>query len=243
MWKFIKYNNLTVIIFLAFLILGGSVFAAAPDALGKKEKKIQGVDNKLLLIADLENFNMDYKISRIEEDEEKYYVIYTYLDLVKKDNAWQYELKEKTRKVSKKFTGDLGLYLAGELNEEALARIKELKKEQAKAKLVGEEKRVEVTDYNGLIGKVLDVAEATFPGYEAVKKNDIPSPVMPDNIIKEEGNANGLADNLTDVYNNYIADHPELDFATTTSLGIDEKGVVVSTSSLIEVSSGVEIIN
>ena len=141
---FIKYNNLTVILILAVFLLGSGVFAATPagqEIIGAQETKIEGIDNTLLLAADLDNFNMDFKIEKIEEDAKYYYVTYTYLDLIKDNNAWQYLIQEKVKKISKKLREDLGVYLTEQFKQEYEARIKDLKEAQASAQENGTEKR------------------------------------------------------------------------------------------------------
>jgi len=87
---FIKYNNAVVLIVALVLILGTSALAsdAGQAAIGQRQTTVEGVDNALLLAADLDNFDMEYKIEKIEEDEAMYYVTYTYLDLVNENNAW-----------------------------------------------------------------------------------------------------------------------------------------------------------
>ena len=100
---FIKYNNATVLILVFILVLGSGAFAASPqgqELIGEKQTNIEGVDNTLLISADLENYEMDFKIEKIDEDDKYYYVTYTYLDLIKMDNAWEYSINEKTRKIS-----------------------------------------------------------------------------------------------------------------------------------------------
>ncbi|MEA3463706.1 MAG: thrombospondin type 3 repeat-containing protein [Patescibacteria group bacterium] len=177
---FIKYHNAAVIILAAALIMGASVFASETgrDAIGKKQTSRQGIDNTLLLSADLDNMNMDFKIENITQDAKMYYITYTFLDLDKSHNAWQYLLKENTRKVSLKLKKDLGIYIAEELKEEYDARIKYLKQAKAGALENGEETRIEITEYSGLIGKTLDLAGKAFSGYEPVKKRKIPSPTL-----------------------------------------------------------------
>lgn len=219
---FIKYNNVAVVILVIMLIIGGSVFAAEPasQVLGQKQIRVEGVDNKSLLDVNLDNFNMDFKISKIEKDDKFYYITYTYLDLVVVNNAWQYQLKEKNRKVSQKLSEDLGIYLAGELKEEQDSRVKDLKEEQKKAEQIGLESRVEITDYNGLIGKTLDLAKNVFPNYEPVKKVELPAPAnfnLPD--IDFGASASSGSDNLTQIYNDYITEHNvDIDNATTTNI-------------------------
>lgn len=208
---FLKYNNFTVLILAAILLIGSGVFAqteAGQAVIGEETTAVEGTDNTLLLAADLSNFAMDYKIERIEADDSYYYVTYTYLDLAEANNAWQYQLQEKTRKVSLKLKGDLGEYLAEELGEERDARLNELRAEQAKASSTGETIRTEVTEYSGLIGSTLDLAARIFPNYEPVKKREIPSPALPPTILAaNEDTTASEPDNLTDIYSEYVAEN------------------------------------
>jgi len=208
---FIKYNNATVIILAVILILGGGALAAGPEAIGQRQTSVQGVDNAALLAADPENFNMDFKIENIEQDGEYYYVTYSYLDLAILDNAWQYQLNSKTQKVSQKIKQDIGDYMAKFLAKHHEARVRELKQEQEQAQAQGEQKRVEVTEYSGLIGRTLDLAAKVFPGYEPVVKRELPAPEnfnLPD--ANTGASASSGTDNLDKVYNDYVAAHPDL---------------------------------
>jgi hypothetical protein len=212
---FIKYNNITVLILAIIFLIGTGVFAQTETGqavIGAKETKVEGVDNTLLLEADLDKIDMDFKIEKIESDERFYYVTYTYIDLVKQNNAWQYQVQEKIRKVSRKLKEDLGEYLAEELGEEYEARIKELKKEQAHAQETGEETRLEVVEYSGLIGQSLKLADKVFPGYEAVKKRQIPSPSQPPTVLFSQEEPGSEPDDLTDIYIEYLeANDPDGD--------------------------------
>lgn len=212
---FIKYNNAAVFIIVLVFIFGTSVFASETgrEAVGKKKSSIIGVDNTLLLEADLDNFDMDFKIEKIEEDEKYYYITYTFIELSEFNGAWQYGLKEKERKISKNIEEDLGVYFAKELEQEYYAKIKDLKLSKEKAEEKGESKRVEVTEYSGLIGKTLNVASKVFKEYEPVKKKIIETPVSSAKMrkIKENKNSENLndssasgPDNLTEIYFDYI---------------------------------------
>lgn len=240
---FLKYNNAFVFILLAIVLVGGSVFAATDAgqaAIGGRETRVEGVDNTLLLAVDLDKLNLDFKIEKIEQDEKYYYITYTLIDLVKLDNAWQYQLSEKTRKVSKKTRKDLGEYLAEEFKQEYDAKIKKLREEQAKASAAGVEKREEVTEYTGLIGKTLDLAGQIFPGYEPVKKRELPSPdfSVSHQVATEPpgGLKGGRPDNLTSVYNDYVATHPDLfaePIATSTASTTDSSAPVSGETPLV----------
>jgi hypothetical protein len=211
---FLKYNNATVLILLAIILLGGSAFAATDAgqaAIGQQTSRVEGVDNTLLLTATPDSMNMDFKIEKIEQDVDYYYVTYTFLTLVKIDNAWQYQLTEKSRKVTKKIRQDLGTYLAEEFKQEHDAIVKDLKAEQAKASLEGTQIREEVTEYTGLIGQTLDVVAAVFPNYEPVKTVAVESPEVPAEVLAAINSATTTvpvsADNLTAVYDSYISEN------------------------------------
>ena len=235
-FHFIKYNNATVIILAIILILGGGALAAGPEAIGQKQTSVQGIDNTLLLAADLDNFNMDFKIEKIEQDEQYYYVIYSYLDLVVLDNAWQYQLNSQTRKISKKLKQDLGQYLANFLVKHQEARTRQLKQEKHLAELSGAQTRTEVTEYSGLIGKTLNLASKAFPDYEPVKTRQLPAPEnfnLPTSSTSLSEGGQAQADNLTQVYNNYLAAHPDLFInETATSSPATAETVASSTQEL-----------
>ena len=208
---FLKYNNAALLILVIIFIMGSGVWAqtdAGQEFIGEKQVHVENVDNSLLLDLDLGNFDMDFKIENIESDDKYYYVTYTYLDLEKEDDAWEYLLSEKTRKVSKKLKKDLGLFLGEELKEEQDARIALLQREQEKAMEDGIQLRSQVEEYSGLIGKTLAIGEKVFKNYEAVKVRTIPSPSIPPTILavrqKDEGDGdledNEGPDSLTDVY-------------------------------------------
>ncbi|MFA6306201.1 MAG: hypothetical protein WCV70_00475 [Patescibacteria group bacterium] len=208
--NFLKYNNAAVIILAIILILGGGALAAGPENIGVKQTSVEGTDNTLLLSADLSAFNMDFKIEKIEQDENYYYATYSYLDLTVIDSAWQYQLSSKTQKISKKIREDLGVYLAKFLAKHYQARVRELKQAKAEAESLGEQRRIEVTEYSGLIGLTLDLAAKVFPGYEPIVKTELPAPEfnLPD--FNADAPENSPADNLTQIYNDYIAAHPEI---------------------------------
>lgn len=195
-----------VLILTLVFFLGSGVFAqteAGKDFIGEKETWTEGQDNTLLIEADFDNFEMDFKIEAITIDEKYYYVKYTCLDLILKDDAWVYQLNEKTRKVSKKFRGDLGEYMAEELREEYDARIKVLQEEQANALQQGESVRTEVVEYSGLIGQTLDLAAKVFPDYKPTSKTTLVSPENMSQLASDRTKA-VILDDLSEVYNDYI---------------------------------------
>lgn len=206
--QFVKYNNATVIIIVLFLVVGTSVFASETGQalIGEKTTRVEGVDNTALLEADLDKLDMDFNIENIKEDDKYYYVIYTHLDLNKENNIWEWQVQEKTRKVSKKSGVELDKYLVEEFKEEYESRIKKLKEEQEKVRLVGEEKIKEITEYSGLIGKTLALADNIFDGYDAVQVRELPTPINSVSLheLKNPESETAVADSLTDVYLDYV---------------------------------------
>jgi len=208
---FIKYNNATVLILVVIFIMGSGAWAqtdAGQEFIGERQLTSEGIDNTLLLEADLDNFDMEYRIEQVEEDSDYYFVTYTYMNLAMADDAWQYQIQEAIRKISKNLKKDLGVYLAEELKEEYEQRIKELRAEQAQASELGvESTRVEVSEYSGLIGATLDLASRVFDDYEPVKIREIPSPSVPPSVLVSTAGQSGTADDLTDIYNDYILEN------------------------------------
>lgn len=237
--KFIKYNNAAVLLLALAFIFGASAFAAAPagqELIGQKSSRVEGVDNKLLLEADLDKLDMDFKISKIEEDSDYYYVTYTLITLIEKNKAWQYEMQEKTKKISKKLEKDLGLYLADKFRQEQEQLVADLKIEKDKAVEKGPEVRQEVTEYSGLIGKALDIGAKVFPGYEPVKKVELASPetyLTTDITADSVANSVSASDNLAEVYQQYVATHDLSGLeapATTTEPTVEPEVVIIGTS-------------
>jgi len=222
--QFIKYNNATLVIILVFFVVGTSVFAseAGREVLGQKSTRIEGVDNTALLEVDLDKMDMDFKIEDIKEDEKYFYVTYTHLDLdkvntkdsengldQKEKNIWQWQIQERVRKVSKKSGVDLEKYLIEEFKEEYQARIKKLKSEQKKAEVVGEEKVLKITEYSGLIGKTMALADNIFEDYEAVKVQTLPTPINSISlrelkVTSDDDYEDAVTDSLTEVYEEYV---------------------------------------
>ena len=196
----LQYHNAVIFIIIAtVLILGATVFATT-----KKQEKVISVDNKALLAANLDDFDMNFKILDIQQDnatstDANYYIKYSYQDLVLQDNAWQWRDKTKTIEISKKSVADrdLGLYIAEELSEIVYWREKELREKQDKAKQTGPTEKKIVTKYSGLIGKILDVKKAVFDDYEPVVKIASIAPVVPEPVgaglvPAQEGRPQGL---------------------------------------------------
>ncbi len=207
---FIKYNNAMVLVIVLIFLLASGVFAQTEPGqkfIGQKQTAISGIDNIALIEADLDNFDMDFKIANIEEDGKYYYVTYTFLDLIKKNKAWQYVMQEKTRKISKKIKIDLGKFIAEELTEQYQTKIKNLQRAQDLAKKIGEQKRTKITFYNGLIGQTLSLASKAFPDYEPIVKKSLPSPIASTlfSLPTLTSTTTIAIDDMANIYNDFMA--------------------------------------
>ena len=190
--KFIKYNTLAaVIIAIAFVAVASAMAdeETRNKVIGEEIVEKSGVDNTALLAADLDNFDMEMKITGAMEDppeieDGNYYIDYQYKTLAIKDNVWQEVLVKKQMVVSKKSLAgrDLGLYVKEELGEIIDYQLAYLKKVQDSEAEKGRTVVLETTEYTGLIGMVLDTKTKELPGYEPVVK-----PVEPE-IKEDDGN-------------------------------------------------------
>jgi len=178
--KFIKYNTLAaVIIAIAFVAVASAMAdeETRNKVIGEEIVEKSGVDNTALLAADLDNFDMEMKITGAMEDppeieDGNYYIDYQYKTLAIKDNVWQEVLVKKQMVVSKRSLAgrDLGLYVKEELGEIIDYQLAYLKKVQDSEAEKGRTVVLETTEYTGLIGMVLDTKTKELPGYEPVVK-------------------------------------------------------------------------
>lgn len=160
---FLQYHNLTLVI-LMFIIGFGTASLASENvrsAIFDKEVREVGVDNTMLLTADIDNFDFQPQITDIEEDENYYYVDYQYKTLGVKDNVWQEVIQEKELKVPKEVLAqsnkDLPSYITEEIGEVIMHEYQLLKDSQKIAREQGLTKKQKVIAYRGLIGKILNL--------------------------------------------------------------------------------------
>lgn len=173
--KFIKYNTMVTAIIAVGFVAVASVMAANEDVkkiIGEEIVEKSGVDNTVLLAADLDNFDLKMEITNALEDEENYYIDYQYNTLAIKDNVWREILKQEQIIVSKAALagGDLGLYLMEELGEVIDYELAFLMEVQEKEEEKGVTVVLEKTEYTGLIGLVFNTKTKELPGYEPVVK-------------------------------------------------------------------------
>ena len=175
--NFIKYHNAFIIIIAFIFVASFSALAADEDlrdkVLGEKVVTENGIDNSRILKIDLENFDMKMKIVSVDEDDENYYLEYQYQTIGIKDNIWQELIKLEKMDVSKKSIEgqDLGIYAIEELGEVIDSELAYLKKVQLKEKKSGEKTIEEKTEYEGLLGLVINTKTKELPAsYELVVK-------------------------------------------------------------------------
>ncbi len=196
----VKYNNaFTVIVIVCFLSFGVTFAASAKarEVVYSAEEILVSSDNSEIISADLEDFDFRVQVGEVTEDENKYYVEYTYDTLAVENGEWKPVEVQKTLSVRKTALEgkDLGLYVAKELGENMDYELSYLGKVQKLEKERGESEKVVVTEYSGLVGKLLNTKDKIFEGYRPVVvpvkeklKLDIPyvPPIPPEEPIKEE---------------------------------------------------------
>ena len=172
--NFIQYNNFFTLT-LMFVFMGASAtFAASPDARASiidQKETVRSVDNTYLINTDFTLFEVGLKIQSVKEDDEWYYIDYTYNTAEVVDYVWMRVAKTASMKVTKKELGakDLGLYVAeqlGQVTDQKLAYLQDIQKIEKK---IGMTQKVVATEYSGLVGQFLSADEKTFEGYVPVK--------------------------------------------------------------------------
>lgn len=197
---FAKYHNGFVIGLILVFSGGAAIFAADPGAreavLGKEIVSQTGVDNSAILAADLDNFDFEIKINEVAEDENNYYVDYSFRTLEIQDNIWQEAQRRSSMAIDKlSLAGkDLGLYVQEQLVQVAQNEQNYLKQVQAAETKKGPTQIARAAEYTGLIGLVLDAKNAILPGYDPVVKPapaelTVASPAAPEETA-DEGNDN-----------------------------------------------------
>lgn len=175
--NFIKYNN-TVPLVAAFLLLSFSgALAASPEARSAAAGAIYSqttetisVDNTYIANKDLSSYTPQARITAVTEDNEHYYIAYTFSTIDLEDYTWRDVTREEVLTVSKADLGeyrDLGVYATEQLKQKIdreLARLQETQEWERKQI----SQRTVATTYGGLIGAFLDGKTETLPGYTPV---------------------------------------------------------------------------
>ncbi|MFA5458670.1 MAG: hypothetical protein WC261_13690, partial [Synergistaceae bacterium] len=170
--------------------------ATREAVLGKEIISQTGVDNSAILAADLDDFDFEIKINDVAEDENSYYVDYSFRTLEIQDNIWQEAQRRSSMTIDKlSLAGkDLGLYVQEQLVQVAQNEQNYLKQVQAAETKKGPTQIARAAEYTGLIGLVLDAKNAILPGYDPVVKPapvelTVASPDAPEETA-DEGNDN-----------------------------------------------------
>lgn len=166
--NFLKYHNLVSIVFTVIFVGFSFSLAASPElreAIYSKEEREIGIDNTLLLATNFDQWDFQPEILSIEEDEENYYVTYKFKTLAPLDNVWQENFKENLLSFPKTILGnrDLPDYITEEIGEVIQHEYQLLKDSQKIAQKEGQSQRMKVTEYSGLIGKVLNLKPKIEP--------------------------------------------------------------------------------
>lgn len=175
--NFIKYSNVfTVVAIVVFVAIATAVASnenIKKNVLGEKIVTESGIDNSVILAADLENFDLEMKILDVREDEDNYYLDYQFKTLGIQENIWQTILRQKELEISKKALAgqDLGLYVAEELGEVIDYELAYLKEIQENENRKGDDRIVQETKYEGLLGLIISTKTKELPPeYELVVK-------------------------------------------------------------------------
>lgn len=180
---FVKYHNFFTIAVMIIFMGAGVSFAASPElrqGVFAQEEIARSVDNSYVVSADFDSYDMGLKIQSVTEDDDTYYIGYTYNSVTVKDYVWQPIPTDDSMKVSKKeLSGrDLGLYVAGQLGQMIDQQIAYLKEVQEKERENGVTQKIVATEYSGLVGQFLSTDEKTFDGYMPVVTS--PPPASPE---------------------------------------------------------------
>lgn len=175
--NYVLYNNSFTLLVVFLLLSGGTVLAANDDvreavseAVVSSEDTVLSIDNTFIIDVDVENFDFRVQVAGIEEDNDNYYVTYTYSTIEIQDGMWQAVDKVGDFIVAKAQLGenDLGLYIAEELKEFVDGQKRLLAETQQIERNLGRSGKVVERKYAGLIGRFLDPDEVTFDGYDPV---------------------------------------------------------------------------
>lgn len=179
---FLQYHNAIPIAFSIMLLGAGGAFAASnPQAIYSENQSVVSIDNTYIASKNLAAYSPRIEITNVSEDEEYYYVSYTFFTVGLEDAVWQDVERGGEMKVSKVDLGqyrDLGLYVTEQLKQivdrevQRLAETQEIEKKNVTQKKVA-------TKYGGLVGKFLDDKTEELPGYTPVVTPPPPPPPQP----------------------------------------------------------------
>jgi hypothetical protein len=192
--RFIKYNNALPIGISLILVGGSAAFATSPEVretFVSSNDVVRSVDNSFIIQVDISTFDFNLQINNVMEDNDNYYVDYSYQSIVLDDYVWQVQTIEKRLTVSKialneHYLKDLGLYVSKEIGDALEAEIQYLSRVQTLERNKGLSNKIVTTEYTGLIGKYFNTRDKTFPGYAAVILSSREREEGPEQLSPEE---------------------------------------------------------
>lgn len=178
---FFSYHNAIPLAALFIFLTSGVALAQSEvvqEQVISEQTIVRSIDNGYIVSVDLDDFDPRLRVMSVTEDEDFYFVEYTYHTIVLADYVWQDLEVAATLSVAKRSLGerDLGLYVAEQLDEEIDAKLAYLRDVQKVEKQKGVSRKVATTEYSGLVGRYLDSEEKVFDGYKPLK--DEPKPVV-----------------------------------------------------------------
>jgi len=172
---FIKYHNAFTIIFVIAFIATTSAFASEDvrnAVIGEEIVTMHGVNNSVIREVNLDNFDMQLYIQSVSENDEYYYVEYSFQTLAIVENEWREVTKEQTLKILKVDIGerDVGLSITEELSEVVDREFAYLKEAQEDERTKGVQRLTASLEYTGLVGLALDLKNKVLSGEDLQEK-------------------------------------------------------------------------
>ena len=187
-FSFLSYHNVVPLAGIALALGATATFAATATGVLPPLSFSQGSaaassppDASYLVNADLDAYAPTAQVTGVTEDADNYYVSYALSTVALVGNAWQSAVEAETLTISKDALGayrDLGLYVAGLLEQRTAQELAYLKRAQevAQESAWGESSGPQVASaYLELVGKTLNPDSAAIPGYTPVVENPIPN--------------------------------------------------------------------
>lgn len=196
---FLQYHNAVPLAVGIMIVGSGAAFAATnPQEIYNEQHTVLSVDNTYIANKNLEDYTPKTLITGVTEDDENYYVAYTFSTIDVRDYVWQDISRNETITVSKADLGpyrDLGVYITAQLKQiigresARLAATQEDARKQISQKVVA-------TAYGGLVGKFLDETTETLPGYTpVVELPPAPEPQLAASAEAASGSASSATPN------------------------------------------------
>jgi len=193
--KFLAYNNAVPITLGVLFLSSGLVFAAneearefVVDSVYQAETKVVSIDNSYIANTNLDVYSPKVSINSVTEDDEFYYVSYTFITISLVDGVWQDVAQQKIINVRKTALGqykDLGVYVTEQLKQLVDRELTYLKEVQDIEKRLVTSKVV-ATAYSGLVGQLIDDTTEELPGYTPLVNEPVVQNVDPVAIAKAE---------------------------------------------------------